>query len=59
MPSKNKLMKLIQNRMKTFEKTPNIYPLPNHVTSSRIVNTLEIESLRSLKVSIDRIYKNW
>jgi hypothetical protein len=52
-------MKLIKTEWKTFEKTPNIYPLPNHVTSSRIVNTLEIESLRSLKVSIDRIYKNW
>jgi len=42
-----------------FAEAPNMNtnPLPNHITSSEIINALEIKGFRTLKVSMDEIYK--
>lgn len=42
-----------------FEDSPNVNtnPLPNHASGSGLVNMLEVEHLRSLRVPIDRIYQ--
>jgi hypothetical protein len=42
-----------------FDEAPNMNtnPLPNHITSSETVYALEIKGFRTLKVSMDEIYK--
>jgi hypothetical protein len=56
---KRKLMQLIKAGWIAFEDAPNVNvnPLPNHASGSGSVNMLEVEHLKILKVSMDRIYQ--
>ena len=56
---KKNLLQLIKVRWIIFEETSNVNknPIPNHASSSGLINALEVEDLMSLKVSLGRVYK--